>query len=473
MALSLKLAHVPRYKSIATLLVKHWRAEGLKNFDPTAPAEDDPAMAADAHQLADDLESMGPTFIKLGQLLSTRADLLPPAYLDALSRLQDNVEPIPFETIEATVTEEIGARMSNAFQWFNSSPAASASLGQVHHASLRDGRRVAVKVQRPGVRERVVEDMAVIEELAEFVDRHTEVGRSFGFGGMVEEFRRSITAELDYRIEADNLRVLGANVAQYDRIVVPQPVNDYSTSRVLTMDLVDGRNVGSLGPLARQEIDGQQLISQLFDCYLDQILVDGFFHADPHPGNILLTTDGRLGLIDLGMVGRISPELRDVLLRLLVAISDGNGTEVAKVMAGLGKERETWDPARFERSISVVVHQQRHNGIGQMDSGRVVGELARIAADCGLRPPVELTMLSKALLNLDQVAALLDPEFDPNAAVREHVGEIVTKKMLRSASPAGLLAAAMDTKEFVERLPSRVNKVMDALAEGQLTLNIE
>jgi len=473
MALSLKLAHVPRYKSIATLLVKHWRAEGLKNFDPTAPAEDDPAMAADAHQLADDLESMGPTFIKLGQLLSTRADLLPPAYLDALSRLQDNVEPIPFETIEAAVTEEIGARMSNAFQWFNSSPAASASLGQVHHASLRDGRRVAVKVQRPGVRERVVEDMAVIEELAEFVDRHTEVGRSFGFGGMVEEFRRSITAELDYRIEADNLRVLGANVAQYDRIVVPQPVNDYSTSRVLTMDLVDGRNVGLLGPLARQEIDGQQLISQLFDCYLDQILVDGFFHADPHPGNILLTTDGRLGLIDLGMVGRISPELRDVLLRLLVAISDGNGTEVAKVMAGLGKERETWDPARFERSISVVVHQQRHNGIGQMDSGRVVGELARIAADCGLRPPVELTMLSKALLNLDQVAAMLDPDFDPNAAVREHVGEIVTKKMLRSASPAGLLAAAMDTKEFVERLPSRVNKVMDALAEGQLTLNIQ
>src|SRR3954447_1822901 len=473
MALSLKLAHVPRYKSIATLLVKHWRAEGLKNFDPTAPAADDPAMAADAHQLADDLESMGPTFIKLGQLLSTRADLLPPAYLDALSRLQDNVEPIPFETIEAAVTEEIGARMSNAFQWFNSSPAASASLGQVHHASLRDGRRVAVKVQRPGVRERVVEDMAVIEELAEFVDRHTEVGRSFGFGGMVEEFRRSITAELDYRIEADNLRVLGANVAQYDRIVVPQPVNDYSTSRVLTMDLVDGRNVGLLGPLARQEIDGQELISQLFDCYLDQILVDGFFHADPHPGNILLTTDGRLGLIDLGMVGRISPELRDVLLRLLVAISDGNGTEVAKVMAGLGKERETWDPARFERSISVVVHQQRHNGIGQIESGRVVGELARIAAACGLRPPVELTMLSKALLNLDQVAAMLDPDFDPNAAVREHVGEIVTKKMLRSASPAGLLAAAMDTKEFVERLPSRVNKVMHALAEGQLTLNIQ
>jgi predicted unusual protein kinase regulating ubiquinone biosynthesis (AarF/ABC1/UbiB family) len=315
--------------------------------------------------------------------------------------------------------------------------------------------------------------MEVIEELADFVDRHTEVGRSFGFSGMVEEFRRSIMAELDYEIEADNLRVLGANVDKYDRIVVPQPVNDYSTSRVLTMDLIDGRNVGSLGPLARQEIEGEELISQLFDCYLDQILVDGFFHADPHPGNILLTNDGRIGLIDLGMVARVSPELQDVLVRLLVAISDGNGNEVAKVMAGLGKERESWDPERFQRSISALVQQQRNNGIGQMESGRVVGELARIAADCGLRPPVELTMLSKTLLNLDQVAGMLDPNFDPNAAIREHVGEIVTKRMMHSASPANLLASAMDAKEFVERLPSRVNKVMDALAEGQLTLNIQ
>jgi predicted unusual protein kinase regulating ubiquinone biosynthesis (AarF/ABC1/UbiB family) len=473
MALSLKVHHLPRYKSIATLLAKQWRADGLKNFDRTVPTGDDREMADDARQLADDLESMGPTFVKLGQLLSTRADLLPPAYLAALSRLQDDVEPIPFDVIERTVTEEIGARMSNAFQSFESKPAASASLGQVHHAVLRGGRPVAVKVQRPGVREQVVEDMEVIEELADFVDRHTEVGRRYAFGGMVEEFRRSIMAELDYQREATNLRVLGANLAGYDLIVVPQPVDDYSTSRVLTMDLIDGRNVGSLGPLARQEVDGEALVSQLFDCYLDQILVDGFFHADPHPGNLLLTSDGRLALVDLGMVGAISPPLQDVLLRLLVAVSDGNGAEVATIMAGLGKERETWDPVRFEREVALVVQDNQTTGVGQLECGRVVGELARIAGDCGLRPPVELTMLSKALLNLDQVAGMLDPEFDPNEAVRQHVGEIVRKKMLASASPANLLSAAMDAKEFVERLPGRVNKVMDALAEGQLTLNVQ
>ena len=473
MALSLKVHHLPRYKSIATLLVKQWRADGLKGFDPTDPTGDDGEMADDARQLADDLESMGPTFVKLGQLLSTRADLLPPAYLEALSRLQDDVEPVPFEAIERTVTEEIGARMSKAFQSFESTPAASASLGQVHYAVLRNGRPVAVKVQRPDVRKQVIEDMEVIEELADFVDRHTEVGRRYAFTGMVEEFRRSIMAELDYQLEATNLRVLGANLAGFDLIVVPQPIGDYSTSRVLTMDLIDGRNVGSLGPLALQEVDGRELVAQLFDCYLDQILVDGFFHADPHPGNLLLTSDGRLALVDLGMVGRVSPQLQDVLIKLLVAVSDGNGVEAANVMAGLGKERETGDPDRFEHEVALVVQSNQATGVSQLECGRVVGELARIAGECGLRPPVELTMLSKTLLNLDQVAALLDPDFDPNEAIREHVGEIVRKKMLASASPANLLAAAMDAKEFVERLPGRVNKVMDALAEGQLTLNVQ
>ena len=473
MALSLNVHHLARYKEIGALLIKHGRASGVRGLDPTDSEPDGAATQVDARDLADRLEAMGPTFIKLGQLLSTRSDLLPPVYLDALARLQDHVETVPFEQIEEIVTTEIGARISKAFQSFDATPAASASLGQVHHAVLRNGRRVAVKVQRPGVRKQVVDDMDVIEELAEFVDRHTNVGRSMGFVGMVEEFRRSIMAELDYRVEAANLRLVHANLAGYDLIVVPQPVDDYSTSLVLTMDLVDGRNVGSLGPLALQEIDGTALVRQLFDCYLDQILVDGVVHCDPHPGNLMLTSDGRLALVDLGMVARLGPQMQDALIRLLVALSDGQGKEVATIMSGLGDKRDSWDSARFEREVTYLVQQHQTVVLGNVDSGRVVGELARIAGECGLRPPSELTMLSKALLNLDQVACKLDSNFDPNAAVREHVGEIMRRKMLQSASPANLLSAAMDAKEFVEKLPGRVNKVMDALAEGQLTLNIQ
>jgi predicted unusual protein kinase regulating ubiquinone biosynthesis (AarF/ABC1/UbiB family) len=459
-ALSLTPRHLPRYRDIAALLIKHGRA-------------DSEASEADAEKLVDDLEEMGPTYIKLGQLLSTRADLLPPVYLEALARLQDDVEPIGFALVEQIVERELGARMSKAFQSFNHIPLASASLGQVHTAVLRDGRPVAVKVQRAGVRERVTEDMEVIEELAGFLDDHTETGRRYGFAAMVEEFRASLMNELDYRLEAANLRALGANLAGYDRIVVPQPVDDYTTAHVLTMDLIDGRNVGSLGPLAQLELDGGPLAEQLFRAYLDQILVHGFVHADPHPGNVLVTSDGRLALIDLGMVARVDAELQDSLIRLLLAVSEGDGVEAARVMAGLGDAREGFDGDTFERKVVELVQRNQAVVAGELEAGRIVGDLARIAGDSGLRPPPELTMLGKALLNLDQVAAKLDPQFDPNAAIRDHVAEVMRAKMLQSASPGNILAAAMDAKEFAEKLPGRVNKVMDALAEGTMTLNVQ
>jgi predicted unusual protein kinase regulating ubiquinone biosynthesis (AarF/ABC1/UbiB family) len=416
---------------------------------------------------------MGPTFIKLGQLLSTRADLLPPVYLEALARLQDDVDPFSFAEIEEIVTNELGVRISNAFQSFENVPLASASLGQVHRAVMRNGRSVAVKVQRPGVRDMVANDMDVIEELAAFIDEHTKAGRRFGFVGMVEEFRAAITAELDYLQEAQNLRTMGEVLSDYDKIVVPQPVADYTTSLVLTMDYLEGRNVSALGPLAQLDFDGSDLAEQLFRAYLDQILVHGFVHADPHPGNVLLTTDHRLALIDLGMVTRVSPNMQDELVRLLIGISEGKGSDVAEVMAGMAEHSDDYDSATFERRIVDLVQRNQSVAMGDFSAGVVVGELAQIAGECGLRPPSELTMLAKALLNLDQVASKLAPDFDPNAAIRDHVAEVMRQKLLQSASPGNLLATAMDAKEFAERLPNRVNKVMDALARGELTLNVQ
>jgi ubiquinone biosynthesis protein len=464
-ALSLRPRHLARYGDIARLLVKHGRASGLRDEEQATPE--------DAEALVRDLESMGPTFIKLGQLLSTRADLLPPVYLEALARLQDDVEPVSFADIERIVTDELGARISKAFQTLESTPRASASLGQVHRAILRDGRSVAVKVQRPGVREKVAEDMEVIEELASFLDEHTKTGQQLGFTAMVEEFRDAITAELDYAIEADNLRTMHEVLADHDDIVVPLPVNDYSTSRVLTMDYIDGRNIASIGPLTRLEIDGERLAAALFRAYLDQILVHGFVHADPHPGNVLLTADHRLALIDLGMITRITPDMQEQLLRLLLGVSEGNGKDVAEIMAGIGEHTTDYDEAAFVRRIAGLVQRNESVAIGDIQAGMVVGELASIAADCGLRPPAELTMVSKALLNLDQVAAQLAPEFDANAVIQDHIASVMRQKMLRSASPANLASAMLDAKEFAERLPSRVNKVMDALARGELTLNVQ
>jgi predicted unusual protein kinase regulating ubiquinone biosynthesis (AarF/ABC1/UbiB family) len=477
-ALKLKPRHLSRYGDIARLLLKHGRMDlvrhaGLEDaLDPSVSA-DDVATAADAEELASDLEAMGPTFIKLGQLLSTRADLLPPVYLRALARLQDDVEPFSFADVERIVTDELGVRISNAFQEFESTPIASASLGQVHRAVTRDGRPVAVKVQRPGIREQIIEDMDVIDEIAMLVDGHTRAGRRYGFADMTREFRKAILAELDYEQEARNLRVLGGNLTRYDRIVVPQPLDDYTTRLVLTMDFVDGRNVSSLGPLAQMDIEGQELVDQLFRAYLDQILLDGFFHADPHPGNVLVTNDGRLGLVDVGMVARVAPETQDDLVRLLLAISTGRGSDAAEVMIDLGTRQTDFDREAFRRRVVDLVSRNQDLAVGDIQAGAVIGQVLQAAGESGLRAPSELTMLGKALLNLDEVARVLDPTFEVNATIERHASDITRRKLLRSASPANMLSAAIEAKEFAEKLPGRVNKVMDALADGRLTLNVQ
>ena len=297
MSLRIDPAHVTRYRQIAMLMLRHGRGDLVRSAGMDAVLDDDrsegdPDAAA---RLADDLEAMGPTFIKLGQLMSSRVDLLSPPYIDALSRLQDDVAPFSFEEVEEIIGNELQVRLSNVFPTFEAKPLAAASLGQVHRATLRDGREVVVKVQRPGIRERVREDMEVLADLAGFLDKHTETGRRYGLAQLLEEFRKALVDELDYRREADNLSRMRELVAEQELIVVPEPFPDLTTSKVLTMEFIDGKKVTDLGPLARLELDGAPLADQLFKAYLDQVLVQGVFHADPHPGNVLVTPDGRLG----------------------------------------------------------------------------------------------------------------------------------------------------------------------------------
>jgi predicted unusual protein kinase regulating ubiquinone biosynthesis (AarF/ABC1/UbiB family) len=294
-----------------------------------------------------------------------------------------------------------------------------------------------------------------------------------GFVAMVEGFRRSVMAELDYSLEAGNLRVLHEQLASHRRIVVPLPVGDYCSTRVLTMELVDGRSISSIGPLARLELDSRQLAEELFRAYLDQVLVHGFFHADPHPGNVLLTADGRLALVDAGMVARLSPGVRRRLLRLLLALSGGEGTEAAAALEELGEPFEEYDADDLRRRVTEVVMRAEGATVEEMEIGRQLGDLVRAAADCGLRLPVELSFLGRALLNLDAVARVLDPTVSPGSVMRRHAVHVMRHGMLEDLSPARLLSTAVDAKDFVERLPGRLNQVLDALAEGKFTLNVE
>jgi ubiquinone biosynthesis protein len=477
MAISLKPQHLNRYRQIAWLFVKYGRSDLVKEtgLEETLEAEQrvTPKEAAKASELAGDLEKLGPTFVKLGQLLSTRVELMPRAYLEALARLQDKVEPFAFDEVEKIVASELGVRMSKAFTDFEVTPMAAASLGQVHRARLRDGRQVAVKVQRPGIRDALLEDLDSLDEIAEFLDSHTAAGKRYEFCQMLSEFRKSLLRELDYRQEANNLTTIGQHLRGFEHIVVPEPITDYSTSRVLTMQYVHGKKITDLSPLARMEFDGGALAEELFRAYLQQILVDGFFHADPHPGNVFLTDNYQIALIDLGMVGRVMPGLQEQLLQLLLAIAEGRGDDAADIAIKVGERKEEFAEKEFKHAISEIVAKQQGATVEQMEVGRLVLEVTQASGENGVRVPPELTMLGKTLLNLDQVGRALEPEFDPNASIRRNAAQIMQQRMMKSLSPGNLFSGVLELKDLVQRLPARLNKIIDAIANNEIKVSVD
>lgn len=481
MGISLKPKHVARYRDLAALLMKYGRSDavrqaGLEQALPDTAGDRDRA-AGDARddlsdELASDLERLGPTYVKLGQLLASRADFLPASHTEALERLQDKVEPFPYADVEETIERELGVRISRAFSEFDPEPLAAASLGQVHRARLRDGRAVAVKVQRPNIRERILADLEALNEVAQFADEHTDAGRRMAFAPMLEEFRQSMMRELDYIQEARNLSVFSRNLREFELIVVPEPVDDYTTSCVLTMEYVRGRKVTAVSPLRLLEIDGAALGDELFRAYLKQILIDGVFHADPHAGNVFLTEDNRIALIDLGMVGHLAPGLQDQLIKMLLAISEGRGEEVAEIVLETGTRLDGFEEKAYTRAVAQIVARHFDAAIDQIDIGRIIMEVTRTAGDNGVRLPPELTMLGKTLLNLDQVSQILDPTFRPADAIKRHAAEIMRQRMMRAMSPTNLMSNALEMGQLVQHLPARVNKLLERLVNNEIEVRV-
>lgn len=478
MVISLRPDRLARYRDVARLLITYGhgdlvREAGLDRAFEGEPPPTGTGASREARDLAEDLEDLGPVYVKLGQLLSTRADVFPRPVLDALSRLQDRCESVPYEAIEETVEREIGARISKAFRAFDHEPVAAASLAQVHRAELRDGRPVAVKVQRPGIRDEIVDDLDALEEIAGSVLSRFEWGRRLEVEELVEQLRGSLIGELDFRREAGNLTRIGESLEEFDRILVPRPVEDYTTGRVLTMEFLEGRNVRELTPLRRIEIDGPALADTLFEAYLKQVLVDGHFHADPHPGNVFLTDDDRIALLDLGMTAHIGPDLQETLMKLLLAIAEGRGEDAADRAVEIGGVLpDVFDARAFRADVVDLVGRYAEATVEEMEMGRIVMEVSRIAGENGLRMAREMTMLGKTLLNLDEVGRALAPDFDPNAAIRRHAAALLERRMLDEVSPGNLVEGFLESVEFVKELPGRVNRIVQRLADNEFEVQV-
>lgn len=425
-------------------------------------------------ELVKDLKKMGPTYIKLGQLLSTRSDLLPEPFLEALSALQDDVERISYEEVQEVFQEEIGDRISKAFASFDPEPIAAASIGQVHKAVLHSGKQVAVKIQRPGIRKKFLEDLDTLMNLSEKAEAYFKESRKYSIHETVEELRYILLQELNYTKEAENLVRLKENMEEFTLLFVPGIVEDYCSSRVLTMEFVEGQKVTSLSPFQLQELPREKMVDDFVKGYLKQIIVDGFAHADPHPGNIHVMKSGKLALMDLGMVARFDDSIKENILKLMIGLGENDGEEVTKVLLEMSHydEREA-DVENFRRNVLRKVQENRDKKAEELQNGKTIMEINKIAAQMQIKLPIEFVSLGKILLNLDLIIAFLAPEYNFQKTIRNYVQNLMRKNMLQELKTGNVLRNILESKELLENLPHRLNKLTEDLSENKFRIKMD
>jgi ubiquinone biosynthesis protein len=445
-----------------------FRGLDLDHVDDGAPGP----VSGKPEEFVCELEALGPTFIKFGQALSTRPDMLPPPYLAALERTQDDMAPVPVEQVRAMIESELGVRPSHLFETFDEEPLGSASLAQVHRATLRDGRTVAVKVQRPGIVEVIHADLDSLSTIASRADANTKLGRRIHFVDWVHEFRKALMAELDYIGEAENLERFRAHFREYPELFVPAPLWDFSSRRVLTMELVTGHKVTELSGPFRTEHDMGALAAALLRGYLDQVLLHGDIHADPHPGNLLVMEDGRLALFDLGMVVHVPPRQRDRLFRLLFASVEGRGEDAARESIAMGTRLEDFEEERYVREVAQMVARYAAHAAQSAGEGRLLFEIVRIGTACGLRTPSELSLLGKTLSHLETVCRLLHPRLDVKHVVERHLDTIMGERLRRSLSPHRLTSEMMDMQALAREAPRKISDTLSLLADNRMQVRV-
>lgn len=493
----LKTRNLGAYRDLMLLFTRYGRKDFRVNVNPeeflsseTEEGPLEPDVAARATAFAEALKEMGPTYVKFGQLLSTRPDVVPQEYILALESLQDDVQPFSFADVERTVEEELGVRISKAFETFESTPLAAASLGQVHRAVLRDGRDVVVKVQRPNVREDVRRDLEVFNDIAVELEKHSDIARKMNLVAALEQARMVMLNELNYVQEARNMETLRTNLAVFPQIYIPAVIEDLSTSKVLTTELVKGKKVSKLTPLGMIENNYTELAGVLTQAYLKQICVDGVWHSDPHPGNIFvrdaLTTpatgpvveqeegsSAQLVLLDFGMVSRISDTFQDEVIKLLLAISTNRGRDVSEACIRMCEPQERFDTQQFTRQISTIVAAVHDASARDVNTGRLIFTVIGIANSNDLKAPSELTMLAKTMLHLDSITRKLDPDFDPNEVIRDYAERLMSQKLAQKFHPRNFYPALLDLNQLIIELPHRTREILDQAANNKLAVGIK
>ena len=473
-----------RLQEIAGVLIRYGFGDMVRRIGMSAALErtgrmlhwDDPeAMAhmAPPERVRCALQDLGPTFVKLGQVMATRVDLLTPEWTTELGKLQNAVPALPFAQVRPQLVEDLGADPEAVFERLEETPLAAASLAQTHRAWLADGSAVVLKVRRPGIRDTVEADLRLMARLAEIVEERAPDLRRYHPAEVVQQFSASLRRELDFAAEGRNAERIAANFAGHDEVVVPRVYWEWTSERLNVQECLQGIAGTDLAAVDAAGLDRAQLAATGAGIVLKMVLEDGFFHADPHPGNIFYLPDGRIGVIDFGMVGRVSEQRRFQIVQLLHGLVERESAPVADVLMEWGEGGGEVDEARLQADVGAFVDQYRGVPLKDLHMGLMLTDVTTILRDNGLSLPPDLALMIKAFLTLEGMGRQLDPDFDMAGAARPFLQRVV----LQRYSPRTLLKrgrrTALDAMELVGDLPRELRRLLRTARRGRLHLQVE
>jgi ubiquinone biosynthesis protein len=470
--------HHSRQREIADVFVRHaWGyllvVAGLDHLVPTraGPQRGHDSLTPAEH-LRVALEELGPTFIKLGQLLSTRPDVLAPEYRLELAKLQDAAPQLPGEVVRDAIAAELGADLENAFANFDPDPLAAASIGQAHAATRYDGTEVVVKIRRPGAVQQVEQDLEILKGFAAYADRHWESAALYDPVGLADEFAATLHAELDYLQEARNAERFASSFAGDPDVHIPKVFWETTTSRVITLERIHGLKITDLAALDAAGIDRHELAQRATRLVAKMVFEDGFFHADPHPGNFFIERGGRVGMIDFGMVGTIDDRLREQLGKFLIALVREDPDRLASALLDLTVTREPVDHTRLRDDLAGLLGRYSDQALGDIRLGEIIGEILEIVRRHRLRSRHDLALLVKAFIMDEGIAAELDPDFRLLEALAPYAYRHLAAQLSPSALVNSLEHAGVGLAELAVDLPGEVHRILHAMAMGDLQLHL-
>ena len=422
-------------------------------------------------------EELGPTFIKFGQVLSGRPDLITHQFADELAKLRDEVPPFPFEQARRIIEEDLQGELESLFLEFDKVPIAAASMAQVHNAVLPDGTPVVVKVRRPGIEKALEQDAAILTGIANLAEKHFPESRMYNPTGIVEEFKRTIKREMDFTIEADNAIRFGRNFKDSDTIYIPAVFADYSSRRVLTLERISGIRINDAAKLDAAGFDRGQLAVDGARAFFKQVFEDGFFHADPHAGNLFVMEDGKIAFLDFGQVGRLTTENMELIADTFLALVNKDFDALVQQYINLGFVPENVDVEKFhkefKRDLIDLIEPLYGKAIGRISMSDYITQVIDIAHRHGLKFPRELVLMNKALFTIEGIGRELDPEFDFLGVAKPYAASLLTRKYSPKRFARRVNRSARNFIEFVDSLPRHLRVIFGLIKRGEITVKME